>query len=234
MKILCFGDSNTWGYIPGSFNQNTGKFQRYQSEKCWPQQLARSDSNYQVIEDALCGRTTNIDDPEWPDRNGLTHLCRALETHTPIDALIIMLGTNDFKYRLSRSANDVAKGIEMLALKAKETDFINHSIHKIFVIIPPIIKDENLFDGEFFNAVNKSKALKNELIELAATYALHLIDASDICASTIDGIHLDERGHDLVAEKVISSVKSHSCIQQPTSHEQLNSQSTTFNINSKL
>ena len=63
-NILCFGDSNTWGYIPG-----TGE--RYAPEVRWPGVMAAAlGAGYHISEDGLNGRTTGFDFP-WADcRNG--------------------------------------------------------------------------------------------------------------------------------------------------------------------
>ena len=51
-RILCYGDSNTWGYIP-----LTEK--RYPPEVRWTGRLQRLlGPDYQVLEDGLSGRTT--------------------------------------------------------------------------------------------------------------------------------------------------------------------------------
>jgi lysophospholipase L1-like esterase len=90
--ILCFGDSNTWGWIPGPDGD------RYPPEVRWPGVLQeRLGDNYRVVEEALNGRMTVWDDPYEPvhDKNGKRHLAVALESHKPIDLVILMLGTND-------------------------------------------------------------------------------------------------------------------------------------------
>ena len=52
-RILCFGDSNTWGYKP------TGG--RYDEETRWPMRMQRLlGDGYIVIEEGLNGRTCVI------------------------------------------------------------------------------------------------------------------------------------------------------------------------------
>jgi lysophospholipase L1-like esterase len=85
--ILCYGDSNTWGYAPG-----TGK--RYLRHERWTgvlQQLLGS--NAVVIEEGLNGRTTTLDDPTKPFRNGKDYLIPCLDSHAPLDLVVLMLGT---------------------------------------------------------------------------------------------------------------------------------------------
>lgn len=101
--ILCYGDSNTYGAIPIDFDLLDKHFiashYRLSKEKRWSSILqAELGSTYHVIEEGLNGRTTVWDDPtEGKHKNGLTYLIPCLETHAPIDLVILMLGTNDLK-----------------------------------------------------------------------------------------------------------------------------------------
>jgi lysophospholipase L1-like esterase len=100
--ILCYGDSNTWGFNPVTQD-------RYPMTERWTGVLAQAlGAGYHVIEEGLNGRTTLWDDPieEW--RNGKTYLLPCLWSHKPIDLVTLMLGTNDLKERFSVSAYDIA------------------------------------------------------------------------------------------------------------------------------
>ena len=69
-----------------------------------------------LVEACLPGRTTGIDDPEMGAFvNGHTHMLPTLLSHQPIDLVIIMLGTNDFKARFNRSVGEIAQSILDLA-----------------------------------------------------------------------------------------------------------------------
>ena len=103
--ILCFGDSNTWGYNP----ENR---QRFGPEERWTGILRNSlGEDYRVIEEGLNGRTTLWDDPIEGFKNGLDYLMPCLESHRPFDLITIMLGTNDLKCRFSVSAFDIAESV---------------------------------------------------------------------------------------------------------------------------
>ena len=91
IKVLCYGDSNTWGRDPH------GKGIRYPVNVRWTGLLqSKLGHDYDIIEEGLGGRTTVIDDPKREGRNGKTYLRPCLETHSPIDVITLMLGTNDF------------------------------------------------------------------------------------------------------------------------------------------
>ena len=107
-RILCYGDSNTWGYDPV-----TGD--RFDAHTRWTRILAKAlGAGYEIIEEGLNGRTTVWDDPIEGDKNGKTYLMPCLATHRPLDLVILMLGTNDLKHRFSLTAFDIAEGAKVL------------------------------------------------------------------------------------------------------------------------
>ncbi len=118
-NILCFGDSNTWGAIP---IKEQGKIFRYPYEARWTTVLQNTlGSEYRVVAEGLNARTTAFDDEiEGRHKNGERHLFTCLESHMPLDLVIIMLGTNDVKSRFAKSSWDIACGAGRLL------DIINH------------------------------------------------------------------------------------------------------------
>ena len=62
--IVCFGDSNTWGYSPSGLG-------RYPFEKRWTSILQKElGADYFVIPEGLNGRTTAFEDRIEKDKNG--------------------------------------------------------------------------------------------------------------------------------------------------------------------
>lgn len=114
MNILCFGDSNTYGYRP----DGTGRF----DEKTrWTYLLQKKFGNgHRIIEEGLCGRTTIFSDAFREGRRGLDQIGITIETHNPIDLLVLMLGTNDCKTRFNASSKTIAKGLIQVIEKAKK------------------------------------------------------------------------------------------------------------------
>lgn len=110
-RILCFGDSNTYGYKPdrsGQFNENIR----------WTGLLSKSlGDDFTIIEDGVCGRTLALDDPMFVGRNGLKSIENSIRSNSPIDLLIIMLGTNDLKYFYRMTAEKSQKTAESLLIK---------------------------------------------------------------------------------------------------------------------
>ena len=108
-RILIFGDSNVWGDIPLQVGT------RLPDNVRWTGVLQNMLGNdYEVIEEGLIGRTTNVDDPfpGFEDKNGKDYLFPCLRSQIPLDYVILLLGSNDFKKVFNRTAKDVAKGYE--------------------------------------------------------------------------------------------------------------------------
>ena len=107
-NILCFGDSNTWGYSPIDGT-------RYPLDIRWTGVLQKSlGTDYRIIEEGLNGRTTFINEDERPLRSGSDVLQIILESHRPLDFVIIMLGTNDLKVEFNLSVEEIAQGAKTL------------------------------------------------------------------------------------------------------------------------
>ena len=114
MNILCFGDSNTYGYRP----DGTGRFDEKTRWTCLLQK--KFGNRHRIIEEGLCGRTTIFSDAFREGRRGLDQIGITIETHNPIDLLILMLGTNDCKTRFNASSKTIAKGLIQVIEKAKK------------------------------------------------------------------------------------------------------------------
>ena len=91
-EILCFGDSNTYGLIPGTK-------ERYKENIRWTGILQQKlkEQDCRIVEEGLCGRTTVFEDELRKNRKGSDLLPVLLESHAPIDQVVLMLGTNDCK-----------------------------------------------------------------------------------------------------------------------------------------
>ena len=112
------------------------------------------------MEEGNPGRTTALDDPLEPWKNGLRYLLPCLDSHEPLDLVIIMLGTNDLKHRFSMTAGDVARGVHRLIRAIKEKTFTVGTAPEILIIAPPpILNSEMLFGEMFLGGIEKS--LKN-------------------------------------------------------------------------
>lgn len=202
-SILCYGDSNTWGYIPA---QNGARFP---SHVRWPGVLSKLlRTNYRIIEEGLNGRTTVHDDPLSPavDRNGLKTLGTILDSHKPLDLVILSLGTNDLKNRFSLPAVDIAAGMEVLVHSARTPAFGpgNGQPPNVLVICPPSIWEVAANQGPTFKGGReKSQELRHYFHHMAKRANVPLLYAEDfIHTDPADGIHLSEESHAVLGQEV--------------------------------
>ncbi|MBV1819694.1 SGNH/GDSL hydrolase family protein [Anaerosalibacter bizertensis] len=209
--ILCYGDSNTWGYNP----DGTG---RYPKDIRWTSVLENELGNgYEIIAEGLNGRTTVWNDPVRGEyRNGKTYLSPCLHTHKPIDLVILFLGSNDLKSRFSVNSYEIAQSIEMLIniIKKSETG-PNMVSPEILVIIPPPIlipaevREAEYLIPEFEKAIEKSKQFSKEFNRLLSGQC-HLLDSSKLIkTSEIDGMHLDPESHKILGKAVAKYIRDH-------------------------
>lgn len=202
MKILCFGDSNTFGHVPGG--------NRYKKRVRWPGRLQKLlGEAHQVIEEGVCGRTNAFEDKFLPGRCGLYDIGTDMELYAPVDLLIVMLGTNDCKTQFHASPAEIADGLENVLKKAGTSA---ENPFRTLIIAPAALKElvsEGDFGAEFDSAsVETSKALAGEFKKLSQKYDAFFLDASEVTeVSDVDGVHLDEEGHRALAEAVYDLIR---------------------------
>ena len=173
--ILCYGDSNTWGYNPETNN-------RFEYNERWANILGNLLGNeYNIIEEGLNGRTTVWDDPlRGGFRGGKTYLLPCLNSHKPLDLVILFLGTNDLKDRFNLSPKDISIGIKLLIKDILISECgVNGNPPKILILSPPVIEemDENsLFFDEFKHAYNKSRKLAPYIKSVANEFSVYFLD----------------------------------------------------------
>jgi lysophospholipase L1-like esterase len=197
--ILCYGDSITWGYIPG----NAG---RYAREIRWPNVMQKDlGSGYEIITEGLRGRYTVHDEPYRPGRNGAALLQPILDSHSPVDLLIILLGTNDVLHYPAVTSADAARGIDILIkiAQASETG-PNDTSPKILIISPPLI---GTLSAELQQLCHGDPAHSAKFAEyfqkIADQRGVYFLDGAGVCApSPIDGVHLDDAEHRRLGQAV--------------------------------
>jgi lysophospholipase L1-like esterase len=201
--ILCFGDSNTWGFVPG-----TGE--RYSLEVRWPGVLqGLLGSGYRVLEEGLNGRTTVWEDPLLPGRNGSQYLAPCLESHRPLDLVILALGTNDLKRRFSASAEDIARGVGvLLGIVARSGAGIDGGPPAVLVLAPPPLGRLSAYAEAFEGALGRSLRLAGFVKQIAAETGCGFLDISACAAvSDVDGVHFDTAAHAALGRGVARRVR---------------------------
>ena len=214
--VLCYGDSNTWGHIPGSNGS------RYDHKTRWPMAVKRllnegcppDDPAWWVVEEGQNGRTTTREDPLEGDKNGFRQLVPILESHRPIRIVVIMLGTNDLKPRFNPSAADIALGAQRLVEAVKASGMgPGGSAPAILAICPPPVS-ENPENPVFRHIFAGGEAISRELPYwfdrlVRQESGVPVIDAGKIIVSSrADGIHLDPEAHAKLAKAVAEAIRN--------------------------
>jgi lysophospholipase L1-like esterase len=202
--VLCYGDSNTWGAIP----EIGGRLPIHER---WPGVMRDSLGNdYWVIEEGLCGRTTIWVDEVCRYRTGWEYLLPCLDTHAPVDLLIIMLGTNDLKTRFHLPAEDIARGVIVLGDMAMKSEFgPGGSAPEVLIVSPPAIIELPGNQAQFADGVSRSQKFGALYREYAKQYGAHFLDAGKVVTSSlVDGIHLDVQEHQSLGVKIAEKVKN--------------------------
>ena len=208
-RIICFGDSNTWGYNPldGS---------RYDENTRWPMVLQNLlGDEYQIIEEGQNGRTIAHSDPwEWGCKCGMDYILPMVESHKPFDLLIIMLGSNDLKAKFHLPAGDIAGSLQNMLMKTKS--FLQYQCGiqpKILIVSPPYL-GENLATSPFApffdvdTVIENSKRLAYWYELVAKQFDCEFLDAAAICkAGEADSLHLMEEGHKDLAEGIYRKIR---------------------------
>lgn len=211
--ILCYGDSNVWGFIPGSYNPVTCLAERYPKSKRWTGVLQSVlGEEYDVVEEAINGRTTSLDEmiPGRPYRNGLKDLPFCFEAHYPISLIILWLGTNDTKKQYDRSVEDIVVGIKKLITFAKESKKNPFGLApKILVIAPqPIVHSPNLHEQYNEISIEKSHNLAINYQRIAEEEDCEFLNAAEsVTSSIVDGVHLDADSSQHLGEIIAEKVK---------------------------
>lgn len=206
--ILVYSDSLSWGLIP-----TTRK--RLLFEQRWPgvmeMSLCSAGQRVRVIEDCLNGRRTVWDDPFKPGRNGLVGLAQRIEIHSPLELVILMLGTNDFQSMHEHNAWHASQGIFAL-VSAIRTAPIEPGmpVPPILVIAPPAIRTpKGPIAPKFEGGERKCAGLAVAYQKVCEELGCHFFDAGSIVTSSnVDGVHLDLEQHLAFGNAVSTVVKT--------------------------
>ena len=197
-QILIYSDSLTWGIIPNTrrrlpFEDRwTGVFER---------ELNKGSTRVRVIENCLNGRRTVWSDPFKEGRDGSQGLAQVIEMHSPLELVIIMLGTNDFQCTHNNNAWLSAQGVSKLISIIRSAPIEPEMpIPEILIVAPPeIIKPKGYIANKFKGAEGRYGNLNNELKIIAKEYVTDFFDSNAvITASKIDGLHLDVEQHKIL------------------------------------
>jgi lysophospholipase L1-like esterase len=208
--ILCYGDSLTYGANP----QPGGPRHAYQDR--WPTALESAlGGQARVIAEGLGGRTTASDD--WyaaADRNGVRILPTLLESHSPLDLVIIMLGTNDLKPAICGTALEASFGMRRLVqLIRGHYAGKGETAPEIILVAPPLICDSENADmmghfGGIAHGLEQSSQFAFHYARRAQEWNTGFFDAATVAvASPLDGVHLDAANTRAIGQGLVPVVK---------------------------
>ena len=192
-KILCFGDSNTYGFNPINAK-------RYNIHKRWTgilQNLLKD--KYVVIEAGCNNRTCFMDNPDGEEHTGYKAIKKYLNRET--DILILALGINDLQKIYNYNEESIKIGLAQIIDIAND---INPNLD-IIILVPSVITTD-IYNGYFCQlfdkkSIEESKKLNNIYQNIAKEKKCKVINLNDfVNVSKTDGIHYDENAHKTIAE----------------------------------
>ncbi|MCA0045153.1 GDSL-type esterase/lipase family protein [Celeribacter litoreus] len=207
--ILTFGDSNTHGTQP----METRPSDRPRHARRWPVVMAEK-LGWDLVEEGLPGRTFAFPDPEMgPHMDGRLGLFIALESHGPIDALTIMLGTNDLKAHFEASPEEIAAALGFhLDVALSEEMQTRHGGFEPIVILPPRAQGAGVLEEIYVGASAKVDAVQAAMCAEAQARDVAVFDANSVISvSETDGVHFDAAAHETlgkaIAEFILSEIE---------------------------
>ena len=207
VRILCYGDSNTWGYIPA------GDGKRYDENTRWTKLLSKALGNeFEIIEEGMCSRTLASEDAESVKelKNGYTLLSPIVRTHDKFDIFVLMLGTNDLKASFKNSPQTILEHTK------KYIDFVTNYQSKVDTTTPKFVlmgiapvddtKGFSVFDTKFKGATKLQQQTSKLIKNYAEKNGICYVDNSDL-ETGADGLHLTAESHKKIASKLTKLIK---------------------------
>jgi lysophospholipase L1-like esterase len=206
-QFLVYADSLSWGIIPGTRN-------RFDFDQRWPgvleNELRDSGARVRVIEDCLNGRRTVLDDPNKPGRNGLIGLEQRIEINSPLELVVIFLGTNDFQSMHQFGATQSAQGLKKLVDSIRQAPIEpGMPVPAILLVAPPKIqKAKGDIAPKFEGAELKADGLTSAIEAVAKESQCHFFDAGTVTpTSRVDGVHLDKDQHQTLGLALAGAIR---------------------------
>lgn len=206
-RVLCYGDSNTWGYISGSDHLRYGEKER------WTRLLGKFlGRKYEIIEEGLNSRTLVSTDirPGREGREGIKWLKPCLDSQDKVDIVVLMLGTNELKNDYKKSAEEIAdmlfSAVEIIKNYKSQID---KSTPELIVSGIPKVNDEceyckkeEKYSGCKIKAEKLNEIVKAECMKKGIAY----VDNMDLEVGA-DGIHITKESHNVLAKKLCRVIK---------------------------
>lgn len=196
-KILCFGDSNTYGYIP-----NNGA--RYDKNTRWTGVLSLlSHGKFEIIEDGCNNRTAFAANPAGKIFTGYEILPELLTDD--FDVVVLAIGINDTQFLYNLSSIEIASGVEKLINIVK----VKSPQAKILLVAPSILT-EDVLNGNFAclfdrTSIEKSQQLPLLYQKIAEKQNIEFLDLNSVAkTSSLDGLHYAPEQHLKIAQAIFT------------------------------
>ncbi len=200
-KVICFGDSNTFG-----FNPKDGS--RYCPQVRWTSVLGSIlGEGYEIKEEGCNNRTGFVPNPDGIIQSGQTCLRSCLNKHNNFDIFVLALGTNDLQCLFSIDENVVLNGLKSLTAQVRQV-----SPDSKIIIIHPVILSEDVLNGYFSFQFNKesislSMWIQDLFRQFGKNESCVLLDINQhVSPSSIDGLHYSEDSHKIIAKLVANAI----------------------------
>lgn len=205
--VLCYGDSNTYGREPGSLKGRLPFHSRWTT--ILEDKLGLHE--YSVIPEGLPGRALSVYDKEDDLMSGLDYIIPCIKSHTPVDYVCILLGTNDLKQKFHISSEIIAQKLVDLALRITDTAQSVGNYPNILIISTPVLQarymTEQVIDL-FGSGIEQSVSLHCIEHEYCNKEHIPFLEITDLVpVSCKDGIHFDIEGHQKLANIVFDYIK---------------------------
>jgi lysophospholipase L1-like esterase len=224
IRILAYGDSNTWGFLP--IDPKVGVIERLEYSDRWTgvasEILGRE---YLLLEDALPGRTLGAERPDMATGgaihpaafNGHKEILPAIVRNAPLNGVIVVLGTNDLLMEPEIGVTIFLGRVEAMVRRIQ--DFKLPAPLKgmdgppwVLIVAPPALTT-NATSPNAQHAEEKRATIAQALIGHAVATGYYLADAASVIKFLEgDGVHLDGPAHQklgaLIAQAITTAVAS--------------------------
>ena len=189
-RVLCIGDSNTYGYDPRSYFGG-----RYPPQVRWTGRL--ESAGWTVVN---CGENG----ASIPPARALPAVAALIRRTLPLDAVTVMLGSNDLLH--GASVRETAGRMEALLRCAAE----NAPGAAVLLIAPPPMEPGEWVSGP--ELIGRSVELAQAYRDLAERLGVAFADAGTWgVALAFDGVHFLPQGHEAFgrgAEQALAAATS--------------------------
>ena len=209
LRILCFGDSNTHGKSADQLD-----YFRLPADRRWTGVLqALLGDGFEVVEEGLMGRTTDVDYVDAPGFNGRRYFVPCLQSHHPLDIVVIMLGTNDLQSSFDRTPDEIAEAVGRYVDDIVDNVADREGRLPTTILVSPIWIDDTaplyeqltsgLLDSQ---GVQRSRELGHAISRVARGRGVLYADAAQVATAGNDGVHLSLGSHARLAELIAANV----------------------------